>query len=249
MKRLNKEEGIGFLVLLGWSLYLFYLLKTGKIIQFIHPKRLFVMWVAEAGLALLTVFQLTKVFKLSNHQTGVKKYVPLSIVLMCGAITLTPYTIVAKADKVTIESVSSAENQMIESSETGTATIDKTSLDELVFDDDNYTKLLYDVQQAPEQYEGKKVKAVGFVYREASFTDTEFVVGRMYMLCCAADAQLIGLMGQWDKAASLEDGQWVSVEGTLATQYYQEDDMKGIIPIIKITELRPIEEPENPYIY
>lgn len=105
---------------------------------------------------------------------------------------------------------------------------------EIILNDENYTKILSDIEANPSQYIDKKITAEGFVYRDPTFGENDFVVARMFMVCCAADAQIAGLMARWDDSSALEDKQWIQVKGILKTQTYTLSGEESLIPIIHI---------------
>lgn len=121
--------------------------------------------------------------------------------------------------------------------------------DEIVLDNENYTKIITDIEQNPEEYIGKKIRLEGFVYRDPQFNSDDFVIARMFMLCCAADAQITGLMATWDKSDRLEDEQWLRVQGILKTKEYEIDGQKNLIPIIQIETANKLPTPDNQYVY
>lgn len=77
------------------------------------------------------------------------------------------------------------------------------------------------------------------------------MVARLIMVCCAADAQVVGLLSNYEKTAELEKDQWVRVEGKItyidnADKKYGEDPK---VPMINVSKVEKIEQPSNPYIY
>lgn len=75
-------------------------------------------------------------------------------------------------------------------------------------------------------------------------------LGRVVILCCAADAQLarLDLDGPAAaRAAALDDGTWVRVEGTMPPG--QSDSSMRSTPTMQVSAVQEIEPPENPYSY
>jgi len=270
MKRFNKEKWVGFLLLAGWSLYLLYLLTEGEIISFIHPKRIPLMWGALLGMVILTFYQSTKLFTIPSRKTQLYSYMPLGLVLMCGIFLLTtnesdrlpsrqtqkPLTILSKENNAIKPEVIADEvipndrniNQGEPNNEQDTPAMAMAS-DKIVLNDDNYTKTLTDIEQNPDVYIGKKIQLEGFVYRDAQFAPDDFVIARMFMLCCAADAQVTGLMSTWNESSTLENKQWLRVEGVLKTKTYEMDGQKSLMPIIQIETVTKLPTPDNQYVY
>jgi putative membrane protein len=115
----------------------------------------------------------------------------------------------------------------------------------ITFNDDNYFDLLNVMLMYPEKFTGKKIRTMGFVYREDSFKQNQFVPGRMAVTCCVADAAVVGIMAEYDQADLLKKNRWVEVEGTLKTENISGE----ITPVIKVESFKFVAPPKNPYIY
>ncbi len=97
----------------------------------------------------------------------------------------------------------------------------------------------------PANFDGEEVHVVGFVYRDARFTDTQFMVSRFTVSCCVADAAPIGLIVEWPDTAVLTSDSWVEVSGTLQTQTFN-----GVaMPVLIANSVSPTETPSQPYLY
>ncbi len=274
MRRFNQVEWIGFILLSGLALYLTYLLREGEIISFIHPKRIPLMWATLAGIMTLVAYQSTKIFTIPSRKASLKSYFSLGFILLCGGITLTAgetdrFSSVQTSKNISIASQMQKNYEVIDSTATQSekvldveryahdwAQAQARQADEAVFSSDtitvtgdNYIKVLSEIENNSERHIGKKMILEGFIYREPGFAPDEFVIARMYMICCAADAQITGLMCKGSKSTSLADDQWVRVEGILEVQAYKIDGEESLIPIIKISEVLPLATPENQYIY
>jgi putative membrane protein len=92
--------------------------------------------------------------------------------------------------------------------------------------------------------DNRLITVVGFTLREADGVD----LGRVAIVCCAADARLarIHLRGPAAaEAAALPDETWVRVEGTVITGSADGDSTS--IPTLEVTKVTPIDEPANTY--
>ncbi len=285
MKRFNKSEWLGFIFLMGLTLYLGYLLRKGNIVSYIHPKRIPLMWAALGGLILLMGYQSMKVFTTPSRKTNYLSYLPLGFLILCSIMTLTlqetdrfspgkvQSSVVAAAgtkervEKILPDEKSGEENNTsqeafnpdsgqedlyepsLNSEREENKTEDYRLLEKIELNSDNYTKIISDIEQNPEKYIGKKIKLEGFVYRDPQFDEDEFVIARMYMLCCAADAQVTGLMCRWDKSTIVRDEQWIVAEGVLMCEDYEIDGGTSRIPVIQLSKVTKLKTPENQYIY
>lgn len=128
----------------------------------------------------------------------------------------------------------------------------KTSDDNtLHLTDVNFTALMDDMHANLSDYEGRKISYLGLVYKQEDFENTEIVVGRLLMYCCAADAQIMGLLGHSDKAMDYQDGDWVTINGYIDTKAYKDpySGYEASIPYLVIEDIELAEEPEDPYVY
>ena len=92
--------------------------------------------------------------------------------------------------------------------------------------------------------DNRLITVVGFTLREADGVD----LGRVAIVCCAADARLarIHLRGPAAaEAAALPDETWIRVEGTVITDLADGDSTS--IPTLEVTKVTPIDEPANTY--
>jgi uncharacterized repeat protein (TIGR03943 family) len=93
--------------------------------------------------------------------------------------------------------------------------------------------------------DNRLVTVTGFVSRDG---DTTYL-GRVVIICCAADAQLarMQLRGPVMAAAHLTDGTWVRIEGKVPPG--QSDSSRRTIPVMEVSTVTPIDPPPNTYAY
>ena len=92
----------------------------------------------------------------------------------------------------------------------------------------------------------RSITVTGFVLNEAQGVD----LGRIVIICCAADAQLarIHLGGPAaGNASGLPDNTWLRVEGEVTTVARQPNSVN--IPTLQATTVARIDAPANPYAY
>ncbi len=97
----------------------------------------------------------------------------------------------------------------------------------------------------PRAFIGKMIKTKGTVYRDKSIGDNRFLLYRLIMWCCAADARPVGVLVKPMKPNDLEQGQWVEVEGVVERVLIYDK------PAIVISEarVRTIQAPRSPYLF
>ncbi|TCS95680.1 TIGR03943 family putative permease subunit [Hazenella coriacea] len=109
----------------------------------------------------------------------------------------------------------------------------------------NYSDYMNAISLYPEEVKGKKIKLIGFVYRDETLKEDEFVTGRFTVTCCAADATVVGFLTKWNQAQTLKLNQWVEVNGQLDMVLSEGFNL----PIIQLESYEMIEPLKDPYIY
>jgi uncharacterized repeat protein (TIGR03943 family) len=94
-------------------------------------------------------------------------------------------------------------------------------------------------------FNGKQADVIGFVYREATFPDDQFMVARFTISCCVADASAIGVPVVWDAAGDYPADTWVEVKGTWEVGEFRGDT----VPILHPTTIDKVDQPDHPDLY
>jgi uncharacterized repeat protein (TIGR03943 family) len=100
----------------------------------------------------------------------------------------------------------------------------------------------------PEAYAGQAVKVQGFAVHPEKLPGQYFLLTRFTITCCAADASPVSLpvkLRQGDRASYKPD-QWFEVAGKMMVETLAQGDRQLVIDAV---EIRPIEQPANPYNY
>lgn len=106
--------------------------------------------------------------------------------------------------------------------------------------------LMREAQDTTGSLTNRTITVTGFVLNEAHGVD----LGRVVIVCCAADAQLarIHLRGPAAAAAAgLPDNTWIRVEGQVIPAPRQ--PKSAVIPTLQTTAVTRIDAPRNPYAY
>lgn len=110
---------------------------------------------------------------------------------------------------------------------------------------ENYTSILQAVHNNLDSYFGMKIKFTGYVYRLIDFKDEEFVLARdMFINEEQTQSVVVGFLSQYKNAKNFEDGDWVELTGVIEKGKYHNEE----IPVIKVTDIKKISEPENPFV-
>ena len=110
---------------------------------------------------------------------------------------------------------------------------------------ENYTNILKAVHDDLDSYVGLKIKITGYVYRLIDFQEDEFVLARdMFINEEGTQSVVVGFLSQYKDANKLKDGEWVEIIGVIEKGKYHNED----VPILKITELKQVSDPENAFV-
>lgn len=115
----------------------------------------------------------------------------------------------------------------------------------ITISDDEFYPWLVELYANTDRYLGYTITMTGFVFRdENTFAPGQFVPARLAMTCCAADLTPVGMLCKYEKAASLETDSWIMVEGTLFIGEFDGQEE----PQIQVTKVIPAQEVPG-YIY
>lgn len=104
---------------------------------------------------------------------------------------------------------------------------------------------LFNSQLDPASYLGQKASVLGFIYRDPSLPPGQFLLSRFVIVCCTADALALGMVVEWESAASLQNDDWVKVKGPV-----QVITLNGQrLPLIQAESVEAVAPPSQPYLY
>ncbi|OPJ59569.1 TIGR03943 family putative permease subunit [Clostridium oryzae] len=240
----NKEEFKWFLILSALAYYFNYLLSTGKIYDFIHPRMIIYVRIAFYFLIILCIIQIKRIFTVNE-----KKKISLNVFLI-------PVVIVFLLNPQRITSNMLSMKSSVANS-TGTYKSDIVfnknrilSKADIIIGDNNYTsvtdKIIYG---KPKKYIGKTIQIKGFIYHDKQLAKNQFMIARLLMVCCAADTEIDGVICTYDKASFLTENAWMTVTGKLnykKIKYYGET---SLMPVIEVNKLSLAKKPKHKYVY
>ncbi|MFK7692559.1 TIGR03943 family putative permease subunit [Paenibacillus sp. HJGM_3] len=115
----------------------------------------------------------------------------------------------------------------------------------ITFPEKGFMEILTTLDLFMDPFIGKKVEISGFVYRENEMKPNQFVIARLAMQCCSADASPYGVMVESSQPITYADDTWVKITGTIGkTKYNGYEYMK-----LDAKQIEKIEAPKTPYVY
>ena len=112
---------------------------------------------------------------------------------------------------------------------------------------DDYGLWYMDALENPNKYEGKTVTFKGMIMRRENDPLNTYVIGRVAMVCCSDDTQLIGYMCQSSDAEGMLDGDWIELTAKMNTIY--DDEYEGEVPLLKEISYQRIPPIKNDLVY
>ena len=73
----------------------------------------------------------------------------------------------------------------------------------------------------------------------------QFVVGRLAINCCSADAAPYGILANYDQGKTLANNQWVRITGVVGKSKFKGND----VLTLNVVESVKVPEPKQQYVY
>lgn len=108
----------------------------------------------------------------------------------------------------------------------------------------NYTNVLKAVHDNVDNYIGTQIKFIGYVYRVLDLNENQFVLARNMIISSDFQYVVVGFLCECDNAKDFEDGTWVELTGTITKGNYH-----GDMPIVKVTEIKKVDKPNEEFVY
>jgi uncharacterized repeat protein (TIGR03943 family) len=229
-------------LLLGLGLYFVYNILSGNLTNYINVRFAWLSYVA--AILFLLIGGYSAYHMLRHHSSGEHHHdhahTPMSLgALLVIAIPLILGTLIPSRP-LGAEAVD-GNVSLTSAAATTTTTFTINPQDRNVLD---WLRVFNSTEDYSE-INGQPADVIGFVYTEPTFGDDQFMVARFTISCCVADASAIGLPTYWQEMDTLEQGQWVRVQGTMQLGQFRDDSL----PILQATSVEVIDQPEHPYLY
>ena len=108
----------------------------------------------------------------------------------------------------------------------------------------NYTNVLKTVHENIDSYVGIKINFTWYVYRVSDLQENQFILARDMIISSDFQSVIVGFLCESDKAKDFENNTWVEITGEI-----RKGDYHGDMPIIKITEIKRTDKPNDEYVY
>ena len=273
MKKINIESIIKILILLAFSTFYFKIIITNEIIMYVNPRIVPFVVLGMIAMIIIALFLIEDVYHNKKKKIKVRNYlifiIPLIMILFTQGNSASSSTI--KSSDINTKSISSSESNRDINSASGNDINQDSDLNNGSYEGatDTYTQDILDKKQldikdnvinvtstnfiftldeiltSPEKYEGQYIEITGFVYKDESINDNEFIIGRYMMVCCAADIQIAGIRCESNSLESYDNDTWIKVKGKI-----KKDTSNGAVDAVIVVEsLEKDLAPDTAYVY
>lgn len=108
----------------------------------------------------------------------------------------------------------------------------------------NYTNVLKAVHDNIDAYVGVKIHFSGYVYKLFDFNENQFVLARNMVISSNFQTVVVGFLCESENIKDFADNSWVELTGEIT-----KGDYHGDMPIIKVTELKSCDKPNDELVY
>lgn len=115
----------------------------------------------------------------------------------------------------------------------------------MVINDDIFADWYADLYDHLDSFKGKKCKYLAQVYFMDDLKKNQFLAGRYFMVCCAADLVGSGIVCESDKISNLKKEEWITISGTINEYKYN----GYMVPLLTDVTIKKAKAPKVEYIY
>lgn len=89
---------------------------------------------------------------------------------------------------------------------------------EIDIKEEYYAEWYRDINENPQNYDGKRLKVKGRVAMAKDLPKGKFAFGRHVMTCCVEDIQFAGLAARYEDDGDLETGEWIEIKAKVKVE-------------------------------
>ena len=108
----------------------------------------------------------------------------------------------------------------------------------------NYTNVLKTVHDNIDSYVGCQINFTGYVYRVMDLNENQFILARDMIIYSNFQSVVVGFLCECENAKDFEDDSWIELTGKITKGNYH-----GDMPIVKVTEMKKVDKPNDEFVY
>lgn len=109
---------------------------------------------------------------------------------------------------------------------------------------EQYTNVLKVVHDNLDNYIGKEITFVGYVYKLDYLESNQFVLARNMIINSTLQNVVVGFLCEYDNIAQFENLSWVKVNGII-----KKGNLDGEIPVIEVISIKVTDKPSQEFVY
>lgn len=241
-----------------WSVFLsltatgiIYLTRSGNLALFLHPRGWRLLILAALVLLLLSVASWQQARSAHSHTpigwSHALFMLPLMLALCCPPQMLPTEVVIKKGLWGVLRgpAVSCTGNHDHEHRAVFAPG------EPITINNDNFIATMEMLWYDTDNHLGRELEMLGFVYEDPVLGPNDFVIARLIMTCCAADAEVAGLLCRYARRDQLLAGQWITVRGIIGKMPFYNAAIHEVIemPYLQVTEIALSQQPADQYIY
>lgn len=124
--------------------------------------------------------------------------------------------------------------------------------DPIVIETETFSRRINLIWDDPSAFRDREVRVTGFVYRRDDWPVDTFVVARLSIWCCVADAAVVGLPVRVDRAVSAPpSGEWIDIAGYVEVRPEFRTDTVSMtnVPQLRDPVWHRIDPPRHEYVF
>lgn len=117
-------------------------------------------------------------------------------------------------------------------------------------DKENFYSASEQIFSSPGSYINRKIRITGFVHKSKKLKDKRYIIARLVMYCCAADAGITGVIFNSEKSGgSFKKDEWIELYGHIELQIAGSGGNGDEAPVLVVESYKRIPAESSPYVY
>lgn len=260
-RKINTDALIQLIILISTAFLLSYALLSKQINDYVHPRFYLGLWISIIILVFFAVSLIPKIKK-ARHNVNIGHYL-IFVIPIAAALIFPSAEVISKDMSIAESNLSAASEQQStenktsafgnneatkkpDSNEDASKKYEQYKVDDIVvIKDDVFADWFFDTYAHLDDFTGKRYQYLAQVYSMDDFKANQFLAGRNFMVCCAADLAGYGIICESNLRNELVDQEWITVTGTVSSYEYNGYP----VPMLTNVSITKAEAPEVGYIY
>lgn len=225
-----------------------YLLIFQNISNFIHPRMIPYLITTAIVLVIFLIINILKqksTHEEKLHPTVLIYFLPILALLFINDGNISNNLINNKGVLIG-SSTSNSSTAKIDKEDIPPIEDNKTGAD-IIINDYKYSYMLDRISNNIDDFYGDTIEIKGFILKDEDLMAiNQFMIARLYMVCCIADVQTIGYLCEYDNVLNkFKENSWVRIVAKIDKTDYEEKT----VPYLKVLCIESIKKPLDQYVY